>query len=296
MNESFRPSYDANLVKMCKASPRDSTLARDAIASQTKWQHEDGVVVEACRICYEDVPVDEKFTVFGCYHRICFDCIKNDIMHSLRHRGRLICPNVGCKLYCLNPRCSILMSARGLPAVDSALLECLGCGLRFCVNCKMEWHTKLSCAAFRKTKAYTKSGTAVFDDAARELGLKKCSKHMPCTFCKYEFCYTCGNEWKNKKPTCKCAPKDIDLDFCFYVDPLVRKRIIRQTNLDCELLEEHDIMDYSLLVGLQAKDSSSQGSVNGVNPVYGSFTPPCKHKLHQTWTWTIMQTFEFCVL
>ncbi|XP_018453905.1 putative phosphatidylinositol 4-phosphate 5-kinase 11 [Raphanus sativus] len=72
--------------------------------------------------------------------------------------------------------------------------------------------------------------------------------------------------------------KDIDLDFCFYVDPLARQRIIKQTKLDCELLEEQGIMDYSLLVGLQVKELSSQGSVNGVNPVYGSFTPPCSLK------------------
>ncbi|KAF8107124.1 hypothetical protein N665_0126s0042 [Sinapis alba] len=72
--------------------------------------------------------------------------------------------------------------------------------------------------------------------------------------------------------------KDVDLDFCFYVDPLARQRIIKQTKLDCELLEEQGIMDYSLLVGLQVKESSSQGSVNGVNPVYGSFTPPCSLK------------------
>ncbi|EOA22580.1 hypothetical protein CARUB_v10003246mg [Capsella rubella] len=53
--------------------------------------------------------------------------------------------------------------------------------------------------------------------------------------------------------------KDIDLDFCFYVDPLARQRIIKQTKLDCELLEEEGIMDYSLLVGLQAQESC-QGS------------------------------------
>ncbi|CAN6919920.1 unnamed protein product [Brassica oleracea] len=231
-------------------------LARDAIASQTTWQREDGVVVEACVICYEDVPADAKFTVSGCFHRICFECMRLYITHSLLNRSRLICPNTGCKselkpadcnriadpdqlalmverkaeesidvsdrVYCPNPRCSILMSARGLPVVDPALpgaRKCLGCGLRFCLNCKMEWHTKLTCAEFRKTKAYTKSGTAVFDAAARELGLKKCRrclctveraegcKHMTCTFCKYEFCYNCGNEWKNKKPTCKCATK-----------------------------------------------------------------------------------------
>ncbi|KAG5381421.1 hypothetical protein IGI04_032891 [Brassica rapa subsp. trilocularis] len=76
--------------------------------------------------------------------------------------------------------------------------------------------------------------------------------------------------------------KDIDLDFCFYVDPLARQRIIKQTKLDCDLLEEQGIMDYSLLVGLQVKESSTQGSVNGVNPVYGSFTPPCSLKSDST--------------
>ncbi|WZZ83220.1 hypothetical protein YC2023_103792 [Brassica napus] len=52
--------------------------------------------------------------------------------------------------------------------------------ISFCVNCKMEWHTNLSCAEFRKTKAYTKSGTAVLDAPARELGPKKCRKCL-CT-------------------------------------------------------------------------------------------------------------------
>ncbi|XP_024009901.1 putative phosphatidylinositol 4-phosphate 5-kinase 11 [Eutrema salsugineum] len=71
--------------------------------------------------------------------------------------------------------------------------------------------------------------------------------------------------------------KDVDLDFCFYVDPLARQRIIKQTKLDCELLEEEGIMDYSLLIGLQVKESY-QDSLDGVNPVYGSYTPPCSLK------------------
>ncbi|XP_019085056.1 PREDICTED: putative phosphatidylinositol 4-phosphate 5-kinase 11 [Camelina sativa] len=75
--------------------------------------------------------------------------------------------------------------------------------------------------------------------------------------------------------------KDIDLDFCFYVDPLARQRIIKQTKLDCELLEEEGIMDYSLLVGLQAQESCP-GSLHGLNPVYGSFTPPCSFKSDST--------------
>lgn len=35
--------------------------------------------------------------------------------------------------------------------------------------------------------------------------------HVPC-FCRcgYEFCYTCGAEWKNKKATCSCPLWDED--------------------------------------------------------------------------------------
>ncbi|XP_009111429.2 uncharacterized protein LOC103836882 [Brassica rapa] len=254
-------------------------LARDAIASQTTWQREDGVVVEACVICYEDVPADTKFTVSGCFHRICFECMRNYITHSLRHRSRLICPNTGCKselkpadcnriadpdqlalmverkaeetidvsdrVYCPNPRCSILMSARGLPVVDPALTgarKCLGCGLRFCVNCKMEWHTKLSCAEFRKTKAYTKSGTAVFDATARELGLKKCRrclctveraegcKHMTCTFCKYDRDLPLGY---CPKPSCNFLMSDRDLPLGFSIDP--RQKSVARTCVECGL-------------------------------------------------------------
>ncbi|XP_002872905.2 putative phosphatidylinositol 4-phosphate 5-kinase 11 [Arabidopsis lyrata subsp. lyrata] len=75
--------------------------------------------------------------------------------------------------------------------------------------------------------------------------------------------------------------KDIDLDFSFYVDPLARQRIIKQTKIDCELLEEEGIMDYSLLVGLQSK-GSCQGSLDGLNPVYGSCAPPCSFKSAST--------------
>ncbi|CAA7040237.1 unnamed protein product, partial [Microthlaspi erraticum] len=76
--------------------------------------------------------------------------------------------------------------------------------------------------------------------------------------------------------------KDVDLDFCFYVDPLARQRIIKQTKLDCELLEKEGIMDYSLLIGLQVKEESYEGSLDGVNPVYGSFTPACSFKSDST--------------
>lgn len=91
-----------------------------------------------------------------------------------------------------------------------------------------------------------------------------------------------GRTNKKIKVRDKTILKDIDLDFCFYVDSLARHRLIkwvlfsvpililviasdldaqqsfpsrRQTKLDCELLEDEGIMDYSLMLGLQVKGS-----------------------------------------
>ncbi|KAJ4956092.1 hypothetical protein NE237_012875 [Protea cynaroides] len=44
--------------------------------------------------------------------------------------------------------------------------------------------------------------------------------------------------------------KDLDLDFCFYVDPLTRHRVFTQIKHDCEFLEVEGVMNYSLLLGL----------------------------------------------
>uniref|UniRef100_A0A1J3I2S4 RBR-type E3 ubiquitin transferase n=1 Tax=Noccaea caerulescens TaxID=107243 RepID=A0A1J3I2S4_NOCCA len=174
----------------------------------------DGTEVEACcPICYEDVPQPETFTVFRCFHRFCYACMRLYLTSTLELRKPLLCPTYGCKteietvdcnvfaspaqiammiqrkadesievsdrVYCPNPQCSFLMSARGLAVLDAALpgaRKCLQCGLRFCINCNMEWHRKMTCGQFQKTMAYKKSGTAVFDAAARKLGWQRVQK------------------------------------------------------------------------------------------------------------------------
>ncbi|KAG2260960.1 hypothetical protein Bca52824_080254 [Brassica carinata] len=81
-----------------------------------------------------------------------------------------------------------------------------------------------------------------------------------------------GRTNKKIKVRDKTILKETDLDFHFYVDSLARHRLLsEQTKLDCELLEEEGIMDYSLMLGLQVK-GSCQGSVDGLSPVYDSFT------------------------
>ncbi|BBG97613.1 Phosphatidylinositol-4-phosphate 5-kinase, core [Prunus dulcis] len=67
--------------------------------------------------------------------------------------------------------------------------------------------------------------------------------------------------------------KDLDFDFCFYLDPLVRARLLacsghvaiitfqRQVKYDCEFLEAEGIMDYSFLLGIHI-EASHEGSID----------------------------------
>ena len=51
--------------------------------------------------------------------------------------------------------------------------------------------------------------------------------HIGCCRCGYEFCYTCGSEWKEKKATCTC--------------PLWEERnIIRYDNEDDDYYDDED--------------------------------------------------------
>uniref|UniRef100_A0A251SSY9 RBR-type E3 ubiquitin transferase n=1 Tax=Helianthus annuus TaxID=4232 RepID=A0A251SSY9_HELAN len=124
------------------------------------------------------------------------------------------------KVYCPNPRCSTLMSTK--EALRNLVLvygfgarTCYNCHGNFCVYCRVPWHENITCEEYKR-----RNPTPLVEEsklkslAARNLW-RQCIKckhmielaagcyHMTCR-CGYEFCYTCGEEWKNKKATCKC--------------------------------------------------------------------------------------------
>ncbi|XP_068667896.1 E3 ubiquitin-protein ligase RSL1-like [Aristolochia californica] len=129
------------------------------------------------------------------------------------------------RLYCPYPKCSFLMSrlAMGHTPQESSsahrLLEksglrrCVKCNGFFCLNCMVPWHYNMSCYNYKRLHPHTED-EKVCNLAKRELW-RQCAKcnhmielaegcfHMTCR-CGYEFCYTCGAEWRNKKPTCSC--------------------------------------------------------------------------------------------
>ncbi|XP_052481210.1 phosphatidylinositol 4-phosphate 5-kinase 10 [Gossypium raimondii] len=60
----------------------------------------------------------------------------------------------------------------------------------------------------------------------------------------------------------KTLHKESDLDFLFYLEPLVRQRLLKQIKYDCAFLEAAGIMNYSLMLGLHVQGSRQVDCVN----------------------------------
>ncbi|KAK9124344.1 hypothetical protein Sjap_013946 [Stephania japonica] len=126
------------------------------------------------------------------------------------------------KIYCPYPKCSTLMSKREVleyannifnDADRSGVRKCVKCHGLFCINCKAPWHSNMSCNEYKRSNP--RAEDAKLKSLASQKLWRQCVKcnhmielaegcyHMTCR-CGYEFCYTCGAEWKNKKATCSC--------------------------------------------------------------------------------------------
>ncbi|XP_059430563.1 uncharacterized protein LOC132164147 isoform X2 [Corylus avellana] len=133
------------------------------------------------------------------------------------------------RIYCPYPRCSTLMSksdvleyAKDFMAVErSGARKCLKCHALFCINCKVPWHSNMTCHAYKLLNPHPPAEDVKLKSLATRNLWRQCVKcnhmielaegcyHMTCR-CGYEFCYTCGAEWKNKQATCSCPLWDED--------------------------------------------------------------------------------------
>ncbi|MQL98125.1 hypothetical protein Taro_030831 [Colocasia esculenta] len=133
------------------------------------------------------------------------------------------------KVYCPYPKCSALMSRsetihpeQGSSSRQTSynynehgLRKCIKCNGLFCITCKVPWHFGLSCYDYKIRNPYPRAEDAKFQSLANRNTWRQCIKcnhmiellsgcfHMTCR-CGYEFCYTCGAAWKDKKRTCRC--------------------------------------------------------------------------------------------
>ncbi|KAM3194361.1 hypothetical protein ACQJBY_070808 [Aegilops geniculata] len=128
------------------------------------------------------------------------------------------------KIYCPYSKCSTLMSLREVisswalmytVAGGPTLRKCIKCKGLFCISCKVPWHAGMSCCDYKRKYPHVRPEDAKLQNLAQQRSWRKCVKcnhmielaegcyHITCV-CGYEFCYTCGEEWKDKKATCSC--------------------------------------------------------------------------------------------
>lgn len=134
------------------------------------------------------------------------------------------------KVYCPYPRCSALMSKKealeyanttSVGAIRAGARKCMTCNGLFCINCMVPWHSKMTCFEYKRSNPFPQAEDAKLKSLATRNLWRQCVKcnhlielaegcfHITCR-CGYEFCYTCGAEWKTKKATCSCPLWDED--------------------------------------------------------------------------------------
>lgn len=169
-----------------------------------------------CEICADERRIDDRFRVLGCDHSYCSECMGKYVASKLQENVTAInCLDSGCKGY-LEPQhcrpilpkqvfdrwCDALCEAVILatekfycPFKDcSALLiddrnrgnevilhsECPDCNRLFCAQCKVPWHSGISCAEFQKLKKDERSNEDIM-----LMNLAKTNKWMRCPVCKF---------------------------------------------------------------------------------------------------------------
>lgn len=211
--------------------------------------------IETCAICLEDIYADQMFLIRDCLHSYCFSCLSKHVQFKLLQGMLPKCPYEKCeselkiescktfltpelfdimskrvkeasipvaeKIYCPYPTCSTLFSKAELQGYTIGVIEglvarkCPKCLGIFCINCKVPWHSNMSCIAYNRLNPCP----SVEDQKLKSLATRnlwrqcpKCSHmvslaegcyHIYCR-CGHEFCYTCGAEWRDKKATCGC--------------------------------------------------------------------------------------------
>lgn len=167
-----------------------------------------------CEICVEDKLLDESFSIKGCCHSYCKDCVCKYVDSRIQENvTRITCPVSGCKGVLELEDCRVVLSRdvfdRWGDALCQALIldsakfycpfkdcsavlimdddvsgivesECPFCRRLFCAQCKVPWHSGVECGEFQKLHK---------DEREREdimlMQLAKNQKWSRCPRCKF---------------------------------------------------------------------------------------------------------------
>ncbi|GLT46213.1 hypothetical protein SLA2020_199860 [Shorea laevis] len=186
-----------------------------------------------CEICVERKEPNEMFTVGGCAHSFCTECISVHVKTRLEEGVTVIrCPGVSCRAVLELDACrsvlpkgvldlwektldcsAVLLNDNGGEVITQS--ECPFCHRLFCAQCNVPWHQGIDCKEFQRLNE---------DERGREdLTLRKLAKenkwgrcprckyyvertegcpHITCR-CGFQFCYVCGAEWTEDHGGCQ---------------------------------------------------------------------------------------------
>lgn len=156
-------------------------LAMETIVSEIRIH-----MPATCSICFDNDEGKQMFSVALCGHQFCVECVKLHIevrilagsvptcllyqcksKLTLTSCANLLTPKlkaiwkqrieeelipVADRVYCPSPRCSGLMSKTELSksTEEGGRSSCVKCGEHFCINCKVLWHSNLSCDDYKR--------------------------------------------------------------------------------------------------------------------------------------------------
>ncbi|PIN03254.1 hypothetical protein CDL12_24220 [Handroanthus impetiginosus] len=143
--------------------------------------------IETCGICFEHIRVYRMFQILGCLHSYYFSCMSKHAQYKLLEGVLPNCPHENCmstlkldtckrflspklvnmmsqrfkeafipaedKIYCPNPRCSVLFPKKELQGYEGSsrgATKCPNCSDIFCIKCKVPWHDNMTCSAYRR--------------------------------------------------------------------------------------------------------------------------------------------------
>ena len=200
-------------------------------------EEEDEAMQGDCPICLDGLFSQAIFPLNNCGHLFHIGCLETYVIEEIKKRTFPIkCPNPDCKIeipeddikdtlqahieyqdiydeyyiksyvdshptefyQCPTANCKFICS------VEGARFDCPECQKTYCVECKTEWHHKMSCKQFQEQKK--NQGDDVFEKYAKNMKYMRCPKckvfveriegcnAMVCTRCQAQFCYQCGRE------------------------------------------------------------------------------------------------------
>ncbi|KAF5735111.1 zinc finger family protein [Tripterygium wilfordii] len=188
-----------------------------------------------CNICIERKESGEIFTIDGCDHSFCSDCVGKHVQAKIEESLNVVCPELGCKnilqleacrpviskeaidlwetalcedlisetqkFYCPFKDCSAMLLIENVEGEVIRESECPFCHRLFCAQCNAGWHPGVECEEYQKLNEDERGRE---DLMVRELANKK--KWSRCPKCRFYVERTAGCP----HITCRCK-----YQFCY---------------------------------------------------------------------------------